>query len=76
MVDRRGSKIKFYGCNMYPECRGKGTLDRTVLGWMESRRQPRFLYMSLTKTVRNWFPIRIFYSIIHTRMVFFKRTRF
>lgn len=33
MVKRQGPKIEFYGCNMYPGCKGKRTLDGTVFGF-------------------------------------------
>lgn len=32
MVERQGPKIKFYGCSMYPQCKGKRTLDGAVFG--------------------------------------------
>ena len=32
MVERQGPKIKFYGCSMYPRCKGKRTLDGIVFG--------------------------------------------
>lgn len=32
MVERQGRNKKFYGCSMYPRCKGKRALDGTVFG--------------------------------------------
>ena len=32
MIERQGPKIRFYGCSMYPRCKGKRTLDGKVFG--------------------------------------------